>query len=381
MRRFGASSLRFRSVCAAVCLLAGQAAAVAADEYVWRLPPGFPTPAVPADNPMSTAKVALGQRLFFDQRLSITGAYACASCHRPEFAYTDGRARAAGARGDVLRRAAPSLANVAYAPAYTWADSSVASLEAQMRRPLFNAHPVELGLGRHPARVLAALSADPQYPSSFVAAFPGEAAPLSMDHVIKAIAAFERTLISGRAPFDRYVFDDARDALSASAKRGMALFYSPRVGCASCHFGLNFSGPLIYRGHARAAAIYANTGLYDIDGHGSYPAGDRGLIEVTHRRGDMGRYRVPTLRNIALTAPYMHDGSVATLDEVLERYATGSSGGKAHHIDSMKDGRLHPFILDAAMKQDLLEFLRSLTDPGFVQPAPTLAGFGSAPAT
>ena len=360
-----------RAVCrrilgAAAAILAACTATAGAGGYDWHLPAGFPTPSVPADNPMSSAKVELGRRLFFDKRLSVTGNYACASCHRPELAYTDGRARSVGANGDPLRRAAPSLANAAYAPAYTWADPSVVSLEAQMRQPLFNAHPVELGLGGNEVRVLAELAADAVYQPLFAQAFAGESPSLTTDHVIKAIAAFERTLISGRSPFDRYVFDDARDALSPAAKRGMALFYSPHIGCANCHFGLNFSGPLVFEGHPQAAAIYANTGLYDIDGHGSYPASDQGLIEITHHRRDMGRFRVPTLRNIALTAPYMHDGSEATLEAVLDHYAAASFDGHVH-VNSLKDPRLHPFILSADMKQDLLEFLRSLTDPTFVR--------------
>jgi cytochrome c peroxidase len=359
-------AVRYRALGGIVAVLASCAAAAGAASYDWHLPPGFPTPSVPPDNPMSAAKVELGRRLFFDERLSATGKYACASCHRPELAYTDGRARAVGVHGEPLRRAAPSLANVAYAPALTSADPTVVSLEAQMRRPLFNTHPAELGLGGNEAQVLALLSEDADYPLLFADAFAGEAPPVTIDHVIKAIAAFERTLISGRAPFDRYVFDDALDALSPAAKRGMTLFYSARVGCADCHFGLNFSGPLVFESHPRAAAIYANTGLYDLDGRGAYPGRDEGLIEVTHRRGDMGRFRVPTLRNIALTAPYMHDGSVATLEAVLDHYAASGSGN-AHHIHSSKDGRLHPFTLDADMKQDLIEFLRSLTDPAFVQ--------------
>ena len=192
-------------------------------DFDWHLPAGFPKPLVPTENPMSEAKVELGRRLFFDKRLSATREYACASCHRPELAYTDGRARAVGAHGDLLRRAAPSLANVAYAPALTWADPTIVSLEAQMRRPLFNTHPPELGLGGNESRAIAELSADADYQPMFAQAFEGErSSPLTIDQVIKAIAAYERTLISGRSPFDHYVFDDAREALSPAAQRGMA---------------------------------------------------------------------------------------------------------------------------------------------------------------
>jgi cytochrome c peroxidase len=328
--------------------------------YEWRLPPGFPRPVVPADNPMSFSKVELGRRLFHETRLSSTGRYACASCHRPELAFTDGRARAQGATGDSVKHAAMSLANVAYSPAFTWNDGRVRSLESQMRRPLFNQHPLEMGLkgGGHAA--VAALSADAEYRELFAAAFSDDTAPISMDHIIKAIAAFERSLISGRSPFDRYVFDDDRTALTAAQKRGMALFFSARAGCAQCHSGINFSGPLIYEGHDKQTAAFANTGLYDVDGRGGYPAGDRGLIEVTHRPGDMGRFRVPTLRNVALTAPYMHDGSLADLEAVIEHYA------RAAHRNPLRDPRLRPLLLTPQDRADLVAFLHSLTDRDFV---------------
>jgi cytochrome c peroxidase len=344
------------AVCAAIgAVHAGEVSAA----YEWRLPPGFPRPAVPADNPMSVRKVELGRRLFFDPRLSANGRYACASCHKPELAYTDGRAHAVGATGDSVRRSAMSLANVAYNPAFTWGNPGVDSLEAQMKQPLFSEHPVEMGLHKDGARVMAALALDGTYAADFAASFPGDLEPVTMEHAIKAIAAFERTLISGRAPFDRYVFDDDRAALSESAKRGMALFYSARVGCAQCHSGINFSGPLIYEGHTRARAIYANTGLYDLDGRGAYPAEDQGLIESTHRAADMGKFRVPTLRNVALTAPYMHDGSLSSLEQVLDHYVRGG------HRSPLQDKRVRPFSLTPAEANDLIAFLASLTDPKF----------------
>jgi cytochrome c peroxidase len=305
---------------------------VAVSAYSWRLPPGFPAPLVPEDNPMSDAKVDLGARLFGEKRLSVTGGYACESCHQPRLAYTDGRPRALGATDKPTRHSAMSLANVAYNAAFTWNDPGVHTLERQMLQPLFNEHPVEMGLKGREAQVLALLAADADYSARFIAAFPGESPPVTIDHMVKAIAAFERTLISGRSSFDRYVFDDDLDALSTSSKRGMALFYSARAGCSQCHSGLNFSGPLRYQGHVQAAASMANTGL--------------------------GRMRVPTLRNVALTAPYMHDGSIATLAEVIEHYAAG--GGRA------ADRRLRPLQLSLQDKHDLVAFLQSLTDQGFV---------------
>jgi cytochrome c peroxidase len=330
-------------------------------DFEWRLPPGFPRPAVPADNPMSMPKVELGRRLFFDTRLSATGQYSCASCHRPELAFTDARPRAQGATGESTRRGALSLANVAYNPAYTWADPRVRSLESQMRQPLFNEHPVEMGLQSGGDIAVRSISQASGYAEQFAAAFPSDAPPLSMDNVIKAIAAFERTLISGGSAFDRYVFDDDRTAMSDSARRGMALFFSARVGCAQCHFGINFSGPVIYQGHERGRALFANTGLYDVDGRGGYPRSDRGLMEITHRTEDMGKFRVPTLRNVALTAPYMHDGSLSSLQEVLDHYMRGG------HRNQGQDARIRPFALTGTERSDLLAFLDSLTDLQFIE--------------
>lgn len=316
----------------AVSSVAADPADPAVSAYSWKLPPGFPAPLVPKDNPMSETKVKLGARLFGEKRLSVTGGYACESCHQPRRAYTDGRARALGATGEPTRHSAMSLTNVAYNAAFTWRDPSVRTLERQMLQPLFNEHPLEMGLTGRENEVLALLAADADYGAQFIAAFPGESPSISIDHVIKAIAAFERTLISGRSAFDRYVFDDDRGALSASAKHGMALFYSASAGCSQCHSGLNFSGPLRYQGRAQAAASMANTGL--------------------------GKMRVPSLRNVALTAPYMHDGSIATLAEVIEHYVAGGGRGA--------DRRIRPLQLSAHEQQDLVEFLESLTDPEFV---------------
>jgi cytochrome c peroxidase len=254
-----------------------------------------------------------------------------------------------------------SLTNVAYNPAFTWADPKVRSLEAQMRQPLFNEHPVEMGLRNGGDAAVRSISEDSSYAEQFAAAFPAEVSPLHMGNIIKAIAAFERTLISGRSAFDRYVFDDDRAAMSESAKRGMSLFFSARVGCAQCHFGINFSGPMIYQGHEQGRALFANTGLYDLDGRGSYPKPDRGLIEVTHRADDMGRFRVPTLRNVSLTAPYMHDGSLPSLQDVLDHYVRGG------HKNPRQDSRIRPFALTESERADMLAFLDSLTDPDFIE--------------
>jgi cytochrome c peroxidase len=279
---------------------------------------------------MSEAKVALGRRLFFDTRLSATGGYACASCHQPALAYTDGKALAVGATGESLPRSAAGLLNAAYTISYGWDPGGARSLERQMLKPMFNAHPIELGMrGRVPA-LLGALAADDGYLQSFRSAFPGRAPAITLAHLVDAIAAFERTLISGRSPFDRYVFGDERSALSDGAKRGMALFYSARIGCADCHFGINFSGPIAAAGRPPSRPLFANTGTG-------------------------GAFRVPGLRNIALTAPYMHDGRFPSLPAVLAHYENAVHAPGA-------DPRLRAFALGGTDRADLIAFLDSLTD-------------------
>jgi len=181
----------------AACTAAAGSAPGAAAPYLWHLPRGFPVPAVPADNPMSDAKVALGERLFFDPRLSVTGRYSCASCHDPARSFSDGLPRAVGATGAPLPHNALALVNVAYNVSFGWQKPAVRSLETQMLEPLLNDHPVELGLkGREPA-LCASLAAEPAYAQAFAASFPGADPAVTFDHLVKAIAAFERTLISG----------------------------------------------------------------------------------------------------------------------------------------------------------------------------------------
>ena len=307
--------------------------------WVWHLPRGFPVPAVPADNPMSAPKVALGERLFFDPRLSVTGRYACASCHEPERAFSDGLPRAVGATGEPLSHNALPLVNVAYNISFGWQKPKVRSLETQMLEPLLNEHPVELGLRGREGALAAALAADPACAQAFAAAFPGAGEAVSFDHLVKAIAAFERTLISGDSPFDAYVFGGEHAALSREAKAGMSLFYSARVGCAGCHSGFNFSG------NWRDAQ------------------GETGRASFARNGTSEEPLKVPTLRNVALSAPYMHDGRFATLDAVLAHYSDlALTAGSAARIDP----RLPRAPLTAAERAALRAFLESLTDRAFV---------------
>ena len=334
---------------------------------------------------MSAAKVELGRHLFHDTRLSGNGTYACASCHRQELAFTDGRARALGATDQLHPRSAMSLANVAYNASLTWADPRLDSLESQARVPMVNEHPVELGLRGREEEVLGRLGDDDRYATLFAEAFPGDERPVRMVNVVKALASFERTLISGDSPYNRLVYGGEMDALSESARRGMRLFFSDRLRCSECHSGFNFSGPVNFEGSGTVEPTFHNTGLYNIDGAGAYPAGSPGLVEVTGRLEDTGSFRAPTLHNVAVTAPYMHDGSVATLEEVVTIYSeggriviTGPHAGDGRD-NPHKSFRLPGFEITEGETDDVVAFLRSLTDesfltdPRYASPFPTEA--------
>ena len=352
--------------------MVAQAAPPPPAAYEWRLPPGFPVPSVPLDNPMTSAKVELGRRLFYDRALSGNGTYACSSCHRQELAFTDGRPRAVGSTGEVHPRSALSLANVAYGATLTWADPRLTRLEDQARIPMLNEHPVELGLSGREDEVLRRLRADPETARMFSAAFPEVPEPVSLLNVTRAIASFERTLFSGDSPYDRLVYRDDSGTLSESARRGMRLFFSERLNCSRCHGGFTFSGPVAFEGARPIPPTFHNNGLYNLGSDGAYPGDNPGLFGTTGRKEDMGRFRAPTLRNVELTAPYMHDGSIATLPEVIDHYARG--GRLVPDGPLAGDGRDSPrkselirgFDLDARGKADLVQFLNSLTDRAFV---------------
>lgn len=358
-----------RGLCAGGLALGAVACGEAKEEapaYVWNLPKGFPEPAVPEDNPMNAAKVELGRYLFHDVRLSANGTQSCASCHRQELAFTDGRATAVGSTGEHHRRNSMSLANVAYASTLTWANPLLQELERQALVPLFGEDPIELGLAGSEERVLQQLAEDPRYPDLFAAAFPEEEQPLTMDSVVRALAAFQRTLLSGNAPYDRYTYGGEVDALSLSAKRGMILFFSERLECFHCHQGVFFSDTVKDKDTVFPPLTFHNTNLYNEDGEGAYPLADTGLLELTSKPEDMGRFRAPTLRNIAVTAPYMHDGSIATLSEVLDHYAAGGRGHARGGSSPYQSEFIRGFTLTPQEREDVLAFLESLTDRDFL---------------
>jgi cytochrome c peroxidase len=347
----------------------GSGGAGGGSDYDWGLPAGYPRPKTPADNPMSETKAELGRRLFYDKRLSGNQTYSCASCHRQDAAFTDGRAQALGSTGESHSRSSMGLVNVAYLSVLTWANPLIQSLEQQAMLPMFGETPVELGLAGKETELVDRLRADPVYQELFPAAFPEEAQdPFTLSHVVRAIGAFERTLLSYRSPYDRYAYGGDPSALSQAALRGRDLFFSEKLECFHCHGGFNFSDSVTHDGSALTEVMFHNTGLYNIDGMGAYPPDNTGVFGITGIATDMGRFRAPTLRNIAVTAPYMHDGSVATLPDALDHYAAGgrtiSSGPYAGvgADNPYKSELIAPFTLTAGEKADVVEFLDSLTD-------------------
>jgi cytochrome c peroxidase len=317
---------------------------------------------------MTAERVELGRHLFYDTRLSGNGTQSCATCHRQELAFTDGKPLGVGSTGERHARSPMSLINVAYRDSLTWANPLHRVLEEQLLVPLLGTTPVELGLAGHEERVYAELASDSTYRRLFAAAFPGDAAPVRTPNITAALASFLRSIVSFRSPYDRYRFYDDPDALSAPALRGLILFFSSKARCGGCHMaqnvttdlGLNLDGgsktadspaddPLVF--------MYHNTGLYNLPGTLIYPADNTGLFEATQHLDDVGKFRIPTLRNIAVTAPYMHDGSIPTLEAVLDHYV---KGGRARNPKVSES--LQPLALTDGQRHDVIAFLESFTD-------------------
>lgn len=393
-------------VAALTGLLCGAAPALADTPYVLDLPRGFPPPDVPADNPLTWEKVELGRFLFYDTRLSGNQTFACATCHQQALAFTDGKPRGVGSTGEVHPRGPMSLANVAYAGTLAWNNPGLFALEDQALIPMFGEHPIELGLTGREQELFARLRDDARYRRLFAEAFPALADPVSLDTITKAIASFERTLISGDSPYDRYALGLDDDAISAAAKRGEVLFFDADFGggvlreCSHCHGGFNFTASVDHANNVAERPMHNNAlynlrcadfGLPDLDlpqcdttppatqcdgsgpqAFGCYPPDNTGAFEITGQTADMGKFKAPTLRNIAVTGPYMHDGSIATLDGVLDHYSAGGrtvTEGPYAGVGSTSPARgqfIVHFDLTDKQRADLLAFLDALTDQDFL---------------
>ena len=339
--------------------------------YQWLLPDDIPPPIIPADNPITQAKVMLGRHLFYDPRLSANDTISCASCHSQAKAFTDGQVGSAGLFGDITPRNSMNLTNVAYNQNFTWANPLTTQLEHQARVPLFGEEPAEMGLSGVEQQTIEQFRADENYQTLFQQAYPQQAEPFNITNIINALASFQRTLLSFNSPYDQYLRGD-KDAIGASEKRGMKLFFSEQTECFHCHGGFNFSDSSVHKNASTIAERFHNNGLYNLDGNGAYPSSDRGLFDMTSHKEDMGKFKAPTLRNIAVTAPFMHDGSIATLEEVVDHYING--GRDIREGKNKGFGSVNPFKsefipglkLSAQDKTDLLNFLHSLTDQTFL---------------
>ncbi|HHQ42651.1 MAG TPA: c-type cytochrome [Chromatiales bacterium] len=347
-------------------------------------PLGLPPVPVPADNPITPEKVKLGERLFHEKRFSADGTVSCASCHKPELAFTDGLPVAEGIRKQKGTRNTPTVVNAAYYTTQFW-DGRRPSLEEQAKDPFVN--PIEHGLPSHEP-ILEVVRKDPYYRKAFRKVFGVAPEAVTIDHVVKAIAAFERTVVSGDSPFDRYLYGGDKSALSESAIRGLKIFRT-KGRCVDCHkieqtsatftdndfhnLGVGFQriAPRLHEIVAKFREAKAKGANLDESVLTQAEVSELGRFAVTGRISDLGRFKTPTLRNVAVTAPYMHDGSLKTLEEVVEFY---DKGGEANDF---LDGGIRPLKLTEQEKKDLVEFLKSLTSPRFAQAA--RAGAGGAP--
>ncbi len=327
-RRASAPTLAVLLACACIAGSRGHGAG-SGSAFAVPVPLGLDIAApVPEDNRLTAARIALGRALFFDPVLSADSSMSCGSCHQPGRYFTDGRTRAVGIDGREGTRNAPSVLNVAYSRSFFW-DGRAASLEEQVLEPIRGLN--ELGLD--PVALEHRLETRASYAAAFRDAF-GDAA-ITPGRVARAIASYLRTLRSGNAPFDRFLFGDT-SALSPDAQRGFRLFVG-RANCGACHIIPLFTD---HRFH--------NTGV-------SWGSDDAGRFAVTGDDADRGAFRTPSLRNVAETSPYMHDGSLTTLDDVIEHY---ERGGMAN---PWLDDEIQPLRLTTNEKRQLIAFLEALT--------------------
>lgn len=319
------------------------------------------------ENVFTPEKAELGRYLFYDRRLSINNTKACATCHAQQFSFTDGYSRSIGAFGDLHQRNTRPLINIIFEKYLTAADSSFRFPEQQINNPMFNDHPVEMGLRGNVDKILERIAADSFYRHQFNKVFPAVNNPVTVKNIQLSITSFIKTIFSFNSSYDDYFFRNRAKAMEQSSINGMQLFFSKQLHCSSCHGGINFNQPVL-KDENEDGLFYFNTGLYNLNGNGNYPSYDQGLIELTKNPADMGKYRVPTLRNLAFTAPYFHDGSAATLEDVINVY---ENAGRL--IDSglyKGNGQTNPykhplvrgFKLNLQERKELVSFLLSLSD-------------------
>jgi len=298
------------------------------------IPNGFDEIEFPEENEFSQSRWELGKRLFYDPIMSLDSTISCASCHSSELAFSDNVAFSLGVEDRLGARNAPTLANVAYHPYFT-REGGVPTLEMQILVPIQEHNEFDFNI------VLLAerLNADSSYIQESLKAYNREPDAFV---ITRALSSFERSLISGYSRFDHYENYNDLEALSQREVKGMELFFSDKTNCSQCHMGFNFTN-----------YAFENNGLYE-------EYNDVGRFRFTGEEEDIARFKVPSLRNIELTTPYMHDGSLLTLDEVVEHY---NDGGENH---PQKSTLIKPLGLTEDEKSSLVAFLKSLTDESFV---------------
>jgi len=340
-------------------------------------PLGLPPVPIPKDNPQSDVKIKLGDKLFHDTRFSSTGEVSCATCHDREKAFTDSPLQVSeGINKLTGTRNAPTVVNSAYMTSMFW-DGREPDLEGQSAGPFIN--PVEMGLASHEP-ILKIVRSDHEYIKLFKQAFKVSENKITMDHVKKAIAAFERTVISGNSAFDRYHYAGNKSAMSESAVRGLEVFLG-QGRCVSCHtisqthalftdskfhnLGVGFSR--IENDVKQLATAYSKAKRtseeMDIDVLSNKNTSELGRFVVSDEWRDMGGFKTPTLRNVAKTAPYMHDGSLKTLEEVVDFYNNGGRVKSDDPINGFQSGGIRPLELSSQQKEDLVSFMEALTSP------------------
>jgi cytochrome c peroxidase len=317
---------------------------------------------------LQNKQIEIGRYLFFDRRLSINNTRSCATCHNPDFAFTDGYKRSLGAFADLHIRNTQPIFNLSQLKYFTSADSNIHNALTQMQQPLFGTHVIEMGVGTDKEAVLQKISNDNMYENLFAQA----ALTFSWDNILKCIAQFENNITSYNSAYDKFLHGD-KLALNKEQKKGMNLFFSNDLKCASCHGGINFSSPNFAEN--KDTTYYFNIGLYNVDGKNNYPNYDQGLYNITKSENDKGKFRVPTLRNLAFTAPYFHDGSAASLTEVVNHYAkggrtifTGAYKGNGAS-NKFKHAFIGGFKISEMDKINLIQFLLALSDSGFIKNA------------
>ena len=341
-------------------------------EFDWDLPTGMYAPRVPTTNPITDEKVELGRYLFYDTKLSANQTQSCSSCHLQKFAFADHNNVGIGSTGVHSSRNPNSLTNTAYYTSYSWANPALGTLERFIILPITGDDPIELGVVPEVEdEVLARFENNETYQAMFAAAFPDVDNPFTLEYIVKALASFNRTLNSFNSQYDKYLRGDS-SALNASQIRGMNIFMDERGECFHCHEGKNFSDSTADEKSFSINQFFHNIGLYNIGGDGSYTEENEGLYEVTMNAYDKGKFKAPSLRNIELTAPYMHDGSMATLEDVVELHSNG--GRNITEGENAGNGIENPFKSDFITpknfteqeKADLVAFLHSLTDNDFI---------------